>query len=1289
MRSSPERNKEVIELNCDTKLKLPYITLPEIDGKFMIDTGSTRSFINPEKAFEYFASNLISEPFEVISTHTRSQHDGVIRIPLMPTFNSRECHKFYVYEVAPGYDGLIGSDLLTKLGAVIDLKNRTLKTQTTDIPIIHRSPDYLLKLPPRSELRVRVPTDLYCGDAILNFTEFCKGVRMPDAIVTCSKGYATTVIQNALDEELDLKITAPFNTTDFVETSELYNTNDKTSATDLDTLLRQNLSKLRLDHMNEEERISIVELCHEYKDIFYTDQLPLTFTNQVKHFIRTKNEDPIYTKPYRQPPAQTEEIKRQVEKLLEDNVIRESFSPWSSPVHLVPKKLDASGEIKYRMVIDYRRLNDITIDDKYPLPNINDLFDKLGKSSYFTTLDLASGYHQIEVNDSDTQKTAFSTQFGHYEFLRMPFGLKTAPATFQRTMDNVLRGLQGIHCLVYLDDIIIFSASLQEHLEKLRTVFDRLRQTNLKVQLDKSEFLRKEVLYLGHTITKDGLKPNDDKIHAVLNYPLPKTTTEIKSFLGLVGYYRRFIKDFAKVTQPLTACLKKRNKIVIEQKYIDAFEKCKELLVSAPLLQYPDPTKPYILTTDASAVAIGAVLSQGPIGQDKPIAYASRTLSDTESRYSTIERELLAIIWATKHFRPYLYGHKFTIYTDHRPLAWLYSLKEPNSKLTRWRLRLQEYDFDIIYKKGKQNTNADALSRIKLNALDSDDDDTSMKVNVDSKDIDLDAFMKELEDRVTELKKKKKKEVTERQDSFETITISDSEKTKTISDISGTATVVISDDDEMNVDDSIEYPVIPDNKSSTATAHSGIELESHGIPILHEAIDTKPNQILVCQWHKNELQVKDISNAKHKILEIFLPTNNDESIKQFLKEYIKPKSKYFLYFEDEQHRKDFSRVVIELFKRGSVEFFECTQRVVYVDDENEQKAIILKYHEGPTCHRGIKETSVRIRRNYYWENMQTTVAAVINGCEACRKMKYDRKPLKPYLQLTQTQNAPFQEVFIDLFSIEGKYYLTLVDAFSKLAQAIEISNRSTPETVRALIKYFSMYGIPRKISCDPGSEFNNELMKELTKLYKIDLHITTPNNPNSTGIVERFHSTLIEIYRLAKYEQKCTDAASIMTYSIMAYNNTIHSTTSLTPFEVVFGHTNSNDAFNVEFEKSFTQQILKDHSKRLKYLYEYICKNAMAIKERVREKRGGETEPALEIGDEIFAKEVNKRKSKDKARYQKAIVIGQPERNVVPVRIGSRETKVPFKNIKRPPQVVPDPDDNLGDPGPSTSKRYQ
>lgn len=1247
----------MIELNFDANLKLPYIYIPEINGKFMLDTGSTRSFISPRKADEYFPQLKFYEPFTVTSIHATSEHHEVVNIPLFSIFNDEGFQKFYVYDVDNRYDGLIGMDLMTRLNADLSFKDKILKTNGVNIPMIY-STDPEFRLEPRTEHRVKLPVNQKDGYAILDYKQFHEGIRMPTAIVKCENYLASTVIQNATSLEMTLIITSPFKVTYFSNECVVNNLTDLTDV-EMDSLLTDNLKKLRLDHLNQEECDLISKLCHEYKDIFYCEELPLTFTNQVKHNIRTTNEDPIYIKPYRQGPAQAEEIKRQVEKLLKDNVIRESHSPWSAPVHLVPKKADASGQVKYRMVVDYRRLNEITIDDKYPLPNICDLLDKLGKSNYFTTLDLASGYHQIEI--SDTEKTAFSTQNGHYEFLRMPFGLKTAPATFQRTMDNVLRGLQGIHCMVYLDDILIYSSGILEHIQRLRSVFDRLRQTNLKVQLDKSEFLRKEVQYLGHTLTKDGLRPNNDKIQAVLNYPLPRTQTEIKRFLGFVGYYRRFIKDFSKITQPLSACLKKGKKVLTDQKYIEAFEKCKELLIHAPILQYPDMNKPFVLTTDASEVAIGAVLSQGPIGSDKPIAYASRTLTDTEKRYSTIERELLAIVWATKHFRPYLYGHKFDIYTDHRPLVWLYQLKEPNSKLTRWRLRLQEYDFNVIFKNGKQNVTADALSRIRLNALRGGDDldNSSMIVNID-----------------------KQKDMTRQStDGSTTISISDSERTATASPISIPETEAV-------LDKSPHYP-IPSESSSIQTVHSAQDLESSGIPILNEAIDTKPNQILVFSWFRNEIQVKDLSRDKQKILEVFLPLHNYNLITGFLKDYIKPKIKYFIYFENQELRKDFSNIIISLFKKDVVKFYECTERVVYVEDEQEQRAVVIKLHEGKTCHRGISETIKRIRRNYYWPNLFETVSAIINSCERCKTSKYDRQPIKPLLQLTQTQHAPFQEIFIDLFSIESKYYLTLIDAFSKLGQAIEIPSRSTPEVVRALMKYFSFYGIPQKISSDPGTEFNSELLRELTDLHKIKLHIGTPNNPNSMGLIERFHSTIIEIYRLAKYEKKFTDAASVMTYAVMAYNNTIHSTTDLTPFEAAFGHTELNSTFNSEFDKAYKQQLIKDHKKRTQVLYKYISDKVKGHKEKILTKRGGELGPALEIGKPVFAKAVNKRQAKDKPRYQKAVVTGQIERNVIPIKLKNRDTKVPLKNIKRPPQVEFDPGDmdnnQLDSPKPGTS----
>lgn len=1253
----------------------------------MIDTGSTRSFINNDKVNQFYFNFKQFEPFNVISTHATSCHDEVINIPLMPSFKADLFHKFYVYDVDKRHDGLIGLDLLTELEAVVNLKDKLLTTKNTIIPITYNpNLDYKVIIAPRSEQRVKLPTDLFNGDAILEYKEFTEGLRMPTALVNCINGYATTIIQNTLDTEMTIFINDSFKVIEYDSNSIINNTdvnNIDYNNTEVDRILTENLNlKIRLDHMNSEQAHAIQKLCLEYKDIFYCEQFPLTFTNQVKHAIRTTNEDPIYVKPYRQPQVVTDEINRQVEKLLKDNVIQESHSPWSAPVHLVPKKQDATGEVKHRMVIDYRRLNDITIDDRYPLPNITELFDKLGRSTMFSTLDLASGYHQVELREEDREKTAFSTQSGHWEFLRMPFGLKCAPATFQRAVNNVLRGLQGLHCMIYMDDIIIYSSSLEEHIKDLRNVFERLRATNLKVQLDKTEFIRKEVLYLGHQITEDGLKPNDDKIKAVLNYPIPKTTRQIKSFLGLVGYYRKFIKDFAKVTQPLTSCLKKRNRIIIDQKYIDAFNKCKELLTNAPILQYPDNDKPYILTTDASDLALGAVLSQGVLGSDKPIAYASRTLTDTESRYDATVKEVLAITWAVKHFRPYLYGKKFLLYTDHLPLIWLHSLKDPSSKLTRWRLKLQDFDFDIKHKPGKSNTNADALSRIKLpvNVLGSDDDDmNSTKVNVDDTEDRLQSYVKDLTNQIVSLTAKNK-----HNDSESTVTLSDSTRSASPIVLSDTSTNII----PLNKEPTKDLPYMSSNSSSTATAHSAVELDTTGIPILNEAVDTKPHQILVFTWFKNEMQVKDLSKDKQKILEVFLPENNLDLVKQFLKEYARPKIKYFIYFESDNHRRQFSNVFINLFAKGTVDMTECTKRVVHIEDESMQKEIIIKYHEGKTVHRGIKETVKRIKRNFYWNKMNETVSAVINGCELCQRMKYDRKPIKPTIQLTQTQDAPFQEVFIDLFSIDGITYLTLVDSFSKLGQAIQIPNKSTPEVVRALIKYFSYYGIPKRISSDPGSEFNNELMKELMKLYKIDLHIGTPNNPNSMGIVERFHSTIIEIYRLAKYEKRCTDAASVMTYAIMAYNHTIHSATDLTPFEVTFGHTDSGNIFDVDLEKSYMQHLLSDHANRTKYLYKHIHDKLVETKTKTREKRGGEREVALTLGQDIFVKEVNKRKSKDKPLYQKAIVMDNPDRNVIPIQVGQRLTKAPFKNVKRLPQVVvagSAPAASEPQPGPSTS----
>lgn len=462
------------------------------------------------------------------------------------------------------------------------------------------------------------------------------------------------------------------------------------------------------EDLNREEKHELSQVLKQYSSIFHNENDNLTFTNSIKHSINTKPHQPLYSRSYRYPEIYREEVENQLEDMLKKGIIRHSKSPYSSPIWVVPKKLDNSGKEKFRIVIDYRKLNDVTISDKFPIPLMDDILSKLGNSMYFTTIDLAKGFHQIEICEQDIEKTAFSTNNMHYEFLRMPFGLKNAPATFQRLMNNILSDYIGKICYVYLDDIIIFSTSLREHITSIRKIFQRLKEANLKIQPDKCAFLKKHTDFLGHIISTDGIKPNPDKLKAINNYRIPKTPKEIKRFLGLVGYYRKFIKDFARIAKPMTSFLKQNSKVNINcPKYIEAFETLKTLIINPPILKYPDFSKTFTLTTDASNYAIGAVLSQS----DHPISFASRTLNDHETRYSTIEKELLAIIWATKYFRPYLYGRKFIIETDHKPLQWLSNLKEPNMKLQRWKIRLSEYDYEIVYVKGKTNYVADALSR--------------------------------------------------------------------------------------------------------------------------------------------------------------------------------------------------------------------------------------------------------------------------------------------------------------------------------------------------------------------------------------------------------------------------------------------------------------------------------------------------------------------------------------------------------------------------------------------------
>ncbi|GFX55818.1 retrovirus-related Pol polyprotein from transposon 297 [Trichonephila clavipes] len=468
---------------------------------------------------------------------------------------------------------------------------------------------------------------------------------------------------------------------------------------------QMNCSLMMSPELSDEQRNKLSELLRKFSGLFTrTDKSTAAKTN-VKHRIFTGDHAPINQRAYRVSPTERRIIHEEVQKRLDEGIVQPSESPWSSPVVLVRKK-DGS----WRFCVDYRKLNSVTKKDVYPLPRIDDTLDCLKGAKFFSSMDLRSGYWQIEIDEADREKTAFITPEGLYEFKVLPFGLCNAPATFERIMDNLLRHFKWTMCLCYLDDIIVFSETFEDHLIRLRLVLKCLQEAGIKLNSKKCLFAAQEVKILGHLVSSNGVRPDPDKIKAVRNFPTPKNIHDIRSFLGLCSYFRRFIKGFCYLAEPLHSLLKSGVEFHWGPEEVEAFHSLKKALTSDPVLGMYDERASTEIHTDTSGYGIGAVLVQIQNNVEKVIAYASRTLTKAETNYSTTERECLAIVWATNNFRPYIFGKHFTVVTDHQYLCWLMNLKDPSGRLARWALRLQEHDFDVKYKTGK-HSDADALSR--------------------------------------------------------------------------------------------------------------------------------------------------------------------------------------------------------------------------------------------------------------------------------------------------------------------------------------------------------------------------------------------------------------------------------------------------------------------------------------------------------------------------------------------------------------------------------------------------
>lgn len=433
-------------------------------------------------------------------------------------------------------------------------------------------------------------------------------------------------------------------------------------------------------------------------------------TTRIEHRIDTGDCEPIKQRHHVMSPYMLEHMNKELDKMIDLGVVRPSTSPWASPVLLVKK---ANGDMRF--CFDGRKLNAVTRKCAYPLPLVDHILNKLSGAQFLSSIDLKSAFWQIPLEASSCEKTAFVVPGrGLFEFVVMPFGLCNAAQTQQKLMDHILGPDLDPYIFVYLDDVIIATPTFDQHVECLRIVFDRLRRANLTINIDKCEFCLPALKYLGFVVDRKGLRTNPEKVEAMLKYPIPQSYTEVKRFLGLCSWYRRFVKNFSTVVAPLNGLLKgrkKNQKIEWTEEASTAFQSIKEALVSAPILASPDFSKPFVIQADASGVGLGAVLTQMVDEKECVVAYASRTLTQSERKYTVTEKELLAVVFALEKFRCYVEGQHFTVITDHASLRWLNNLKDPVGRLARWAIKLQQFDMEVVHRKGSLNIVPDALSR--------------------------------------------------------------------------------------------------------------------------------------------------------------------------------------------------------------------------------------------------------------------------------------------------------------------------------------------------------------------------------------------------------------------------------------------------------------------------------------------------------------------------------------------------------------------------------------------------
>ena len=829
----------------------------------------------------------------------------------------------------------------------------------------------------------------------------------------------------------------------------------------------------------------------------------------IKHEINTGLATPIRQAMRRTPKGFEGEEERYLKEQLEAGVVVPSNSPWSSPVCLVRKK---DGTVRW--CVDYRKLNDVTAKDAYPLPRIDSCLDCLAKAKLFSTLDMQSGYWQLELAEKDRSKTAFITKYGLYEYVTLPFGLCGAPSTFQRCMEMVLRGLQWKTLLLYLDDIIVISSNIEEHFHRLDEVFSRLNQAGLKLKPSKCHLFKHEVLFLGHIVGEPGIKPNPDLVSSIKEWKSPKSTKQVQQFLGLANYYRRFIQNFSEIAAPLSQLTKKETVFKWTAECQESMDTIKHKLCEPPILAYPEHGSPYILDTDASNTGVGGILSQVQEGKERVICYGSKKLDKAQQNYCVTRRELLAVITFVTQFRHYLLGQEFLLCTDHGSLRWLCNFKQPEGQIARWLEILSQYNFKIVHRAGKRHQNADALSRI--------DEDNEL------------CEMYSAEVKLEDLPCGGCVSCTKKSKAWGTFSL----EVDNVVPLSST-----NDADRVKLNDLFNRRVstrgmkrsklIKEPPTDGLNANAGTDCWFWAYT---------PKQLEQFQREDQDLALLHIwadDNAR--------PSRDEAaSLKPALR-------RYWINWEN---------IVKEegvLYQKWHFPDKEKTPLLQLLVPKVLQKEVLFHCHNSVlAAHQGITKTKNRIKQRFYWYRLGADIEFHIKHCAVCSANRNPQRRLKPVIQDYRV-GAPMDRIGIDILgplpiSHQGNTCLLVVgDYFTRWIEAYAIPDQQAETVARRLVHDFiARFGVPLELHSDQGRNFESQLFQEICSLLEIKKTRSTPYRPQSNGLIERFNRTLGKMIR-SFIDANKSDWDVHIPLLTSAYRSTVHPATGFTPNKLMLG----------------------------------------------------------------------------------------------------------------------------------------